>query len=1143
MEDGGGMKAGLAPKGHGAETAKRRGPARLGMTRPPAAPTLGLQPELGNQSIQRLLKAGAIQAKLAVGSPDDPLEHEADRVADQVMRMPAPASGLSSAPPQVSRKCAACEEADKLQKKEAGSAAPVSSLSSAPLHISRKCAACEEEKLQKKDAGSAAPVSWLSSAPLHISRKCAACEEEEKLQKKDAGSAAPASAEAPSRVHEVLRSAGQPLDAPTRAFFEPRFGRDLSEIRVHADGQAADSARAVNALAYTAGHHVVFGAGAYGPQSDAGRKLLAHELAHTIQQSSHGSALDQGLEIVRRRPDEIWAPPKSPSDFFSPNPPSPMFPPGGIGATAYDDPLYFAERVPDEGCTSCHPTAQRPLGGPVPAKLERVDVWNLRMWAVRRIWGKSGGRISKSRLLSVIQQREDKALHDIWDSYRAETIAIVSNGSDVSDRIFTGSENARRFFAKYLSADWGNVEADLDRLGVDALVKEINEALHSGLVLSRAHLETDPNTIGRIDSGNPERETIEIGNKQTLAHDTVTVGWVWQKKRVKSISGQSLYFEVIGHEGVYFKISKNDFLETDPYWTKFTSDIGAATAGMVVLGKFIKGALNALASPIKIAAETGARVIDMATMYIAADVKSKTGLQIPYTCLSSICQDYDKCLDDETKTPGECKSDAFSAAWQEATIIIPLYQQGKACLTGKDPEACGAIATLAIGLVEEGAGRLSPREAGEARVAGGKVRAARGRKALSTGELEEAEIRDVIGRPRADDPNFERARDAPKQGGEGAPSPRGKREPLKTEPPPSGKQPPLKPLKPEDARRLKQQIDRVAPKLHVTAEQLEAEVTQIRRDATDPAKVRQPTDPNFAAEYDAEMTTSVGEKHTYRRKKSTQSIWCRFSPGPGDCGEVPVGPETDQAVSKIVNERKGEFSWRRVKYNDLINKYEDVLNRHDRFLKKLDAAKEALANGDIEKFDRLTAEVEKDAKFYEEEESPGSHLQEKERVDEHDLERLGNVSDADIARFHWKVAEQDLNSVAVTHFPDLPPELWRTRGGRRFSRRHEGGGRRSPDLRTAYTDLDAYHPGVPNVHPPVSLEAKAWKLGASDDFVYSTARQALDRAHHVPVGTEQWLVIDLRGQEISPADFARIESELERLSNGQLHRSRIITIN
>jgi hypothetical protein len=63
-------------------------------------------------------------------------------------------------------------------------------------------------------------------------------------------------AEVPPIVHEVLRSPGQPLDAATRAFFEPRFGHDFSDVRVHTDARAADSALAVNALAYTVGHDV-----------------------------------------------------------------------------------------------------------------------------------------------------------------------------------------------------------------------------------------------------------------------------------------------------------------------------------------------------------------------------------------------------------------------------------------------------------------------------------------------------------------------------------------------------------------------------------------------------------------------------------------------------------------------------------------------------------------------------------------------------------------------------------------------------------------------------------------------------------------------------------------------------------------------
>lgn len=90
----------------------------------------------------------------------------------------------------------------------------------------------------------------------------------------------------PPIVREVLGSSGQPLDSVTRAFMEPRFGHDMSGVRVHSDAQAAESARAVNALAYTVGRDVVFGAAQYAPATARGRALLAHELAHVVQQAS-----------------------------------------------------------------------------------------------------------------------------------------------------------------------------------------------------------------------------------------------------------------------------------------------------------------------------------------------------------------------------------------------------------------------------------------------------------------------------------------------------------------------------------------------------------------------------------------------------------------------------------------------------------------------------------------------------------------------------------------------------------------------------------------------------------------------------------------------------------------------------------------
>jgi hypothetical protein len=96
---------------------------------------------------------------------------------------------------------------------------------------------------------------------------------------------------APPIVHRVLRSPGQPLDAGTRADFEPRFGHDFSQVRIHTDSRAAESARAVNALAYTVGNDVAFDRGRYAPSSAQGRRLLAHELSHVVQQregDSHG---------------------------------------------------------------------------------------------------------------------------------------------------------------------------------------------------------------------------------------------------------------------------------------------------------------------------------------------------------------------------------------------------------------------------------------------------------------------------------------------------------------------------------------------------------------------------------------------------------------------------------------------------------------------------------------------------------------------------------------------------------------------------------------------------------------------------------------------------------------------------------------
>ena len=90
----------------------------------------------------------------------------------------------------------------------------------------------------------------------------------------------------PGIVHGVLRSPGKPLSPPVRAHMESRFGKDFSQVRVHTGEAAAEASQAVAARAFTAGRSIVFGAGQYQPETGAGRKLIAHELTHVVQQGA-----------------------------------------------------------------------------------------------------------------------------------------------------------------------------------------------------------------------------------------------------------------------------------------------------------------------------------------------------------------------------------------------------------------------------------------------------------------------------------------------------------------------------------------------------------------------------------------------------------------------------------------------------------------------------------------------------------------------------------------------------------------------------------------------------------------------------------------------------------------------------------------
>src|SRR4051794_31368318 len=124
---------------------------------------------------------------------------------------------------------------------------------------------------------------------------------------------------APATVPEVLRSRGHDLEPTTRSFMETRFGYDFGRVRVHTGASAAASARSIQALAYTAGQHVVFGEGRYAPQTEGGKRMLAHELAHVVQggdrrdvstiarfsDTDHNIVEEAALTLANMKPEEI----------------------------------------------------------------------------------------------------------------------------------------------------------------------------------------------------------------------------------------------------------------------------------------------------------------------------------------------------------------------------------------------------------------------------------------------------------------------------------------------------------------------------------------------------------------------------------------------------------------------------------------------------------------------------------------------------------------------------------------------------------------------------------------------------------------------------------------------------------------------
>ena len=164
------------------------------------------------------------------------------------------------------------------------------------------------EKVMQMNSNDTVQGKFFSSSISTIQRKCAHCEEEErKMQRKELNDEETTVDNDLEKYVDNLDSNGQSLPGEVRDFYEPRIGYDFSKVKIHTDSIAAKSAQSINALAYTTGNNIVFNSGQYSPNTNAGKRLLGHELTHVIQQAP-GSVMRQCLTGAPCTPPIAGAP-------------------------------------------------------------------------------------------------------------------------------------------------------------------------------------------------------------------------------------------------------------------------------------------------------------------------------------------------------------------------------------------------------------------------------------------------------------------------------------------------------------------------------------------------------------------------------------------------------------------------------------------------------------------------------------------------------------------------------------------------------------------------------------------------------------------------------------------------------------------
>ncbi|MEO5564927.1 MAG: DUF4157 domain-containing protein [Chitinophagaceae bacterium] len=185
-----------------------------------------------------------VQTKLKVGAVDDPLEHEADVMANKVMSMQPVSAVESSGTQNIQRKCSHCEEEDKAQRK------PLSSF------------------IQRKETGAGTVAGDAITSQVSSSK-----------------------------------GRGESMDDGTKSFMESRFGTDFNGVKIHNDTESIQMNRELSAKAFTVGSDIYFNEGQYQPHSSEGKNLLAHELTHTIQQ---GGGIERKIQKAPKPKKTVW---------------------------------------------------------------------------------------------------------------------------------------------------------------------------------------------------------------------------------------------------------------------------------------------------------------------------------------------------------------------------------------------------------------------------------------------------------------------------------------------------------------------------------------------------------------------------------------------------------------------------------------------------------------------------------------------------------------------------------------------------------------------------------------------------------------------------------------------------------------------